>query len=337
MNKVKRIAIITSGGEGPGINHAIQEFCLEDTLEVWGFHGGFDGIAEEKGFLISKQQCKEFVIAGKQMIRSARSKRTFSVEGRQEIRNTLKKMNIDCLVVCGGNGSLEGAKLLTKEGYPTIFIPMSVDNDIDYTEYSIGYNTTLNGFIKIIQDIHNSAYNMPKRIFMVEVPGGNCGQLALASGIIGNADIIIVPEYCVECHSIAKKARIKYEKENYLIVVCSETAYEKNTYIAGKQGISFAIGEAIEKETGVRMRHCVTGFYTRGSQPCYQDCYTASVFALKAVENIKKNRYGIMVGIQNGKVAEIEYSSHSPKKKELDKTLVHIGMKKDVFILKEDI
>lgn len=330
---MKKIAIITSGGEGPGINHAVQEFCLENSLEVWGFHGGFDGIAQEKGFLITKENCKSSAISGKQIVRSARSKKTFSAEGRKEIIEALKKMNMDCLIVCGGNGSLEGAKLLTKEGFPTIFIPMSVDNDIDYTEYSIGYNTTLNSFIEIIQNIHNSSYNMPKRIFMVEVPGGNCGQLALATGIAGNADIIILPEYCINHHTIAKKIHKKYEEENYIIIVCAETAYEKDVYVAGNQGISFTIGKEIEKETGIKMRHCVTGFYTRGSQPCYQDCYMASCFASKAIENIQKDSYGVMIGTQNGRITEIEYNKHYAKKKELDKNLIDMAKKKDVLIL----
>lgn len=336
MNEVKKIAVITSGGEGPGINHAIQQFCFEDWLEVWGFHGGFDGILEEKGILITKEVCEKTAISGKQIVRSARSKKTFSKEGRQEIITALKKMEMNCLIVCGGNGSLEGAKLLAEEGFPTIFIPMSVDNDIDYTEYSIGYNTTLNEFIKLIQDIHHSAYNMPNRIFMVEVPGGNCGQLALASGIIGNADLIFIPEYCVDPLVIAKKVKAKYQNKNSLILVCSETAYQKETYIAGRQGISFSIGEAIEKETGVRMRHCVTGFYTRGSQPCFHDCYMASKFALKAVENIKNNSYSVMIGVQNGEVIAQKYQGHYPKKKELETNLITIAKLKDCLVEEEN-
>lgn len=332
---MKKIALITSGGEGPGINHTVLELALDSQIELWGFHGGFGGIAKEKGFLITGESCKGISISGRQIVKSARSQKTFTKEGRSEIIASLKQMKMDGLIVCGGNGSLEGAKCLDKEGIPTLFIPMSVDNDISGTEYSIGHNTTLNEYVRILQDIHNTACNMPGRIFLVEVPGGDCGILALSTAVSGNANMVILPEYSLDNLEIAQMANEKFKKEGYLVIVCSETSYQKDVYIAGRQGVSFEIGKEIEKETGVRMRHTVLGFYTRGSQPCYYDCIMASLFGALAVENIHKNQFGKMLIVKQGEVCTTDYDKHVPQKKELSQWLLKMATKKDLLIQKQ--
>lgn len=327
-----KVAIITSGGDAPGINHVIQEISSTECYETWGIHGGYDGIIKNKPFLIENELCKINAMSGKQIVKSGRSRNMFLQERRKEIIEKLKADKFDCLIVCGGNGSLEGAKLLSEEGINTIFIPMTVDNDIGYSEYSIGFDTALNSIIDITKQIHDTSYNMSNRIFMLEVQGGNCGMLALSAGVAGNADFIITPESKLDYAEIAKKIKLKLKETSYILIICSETSYKKDTYTAGKQGISFEIGKYIEAETGIRVRYTIPGFYSRGNRPTYRDCYISKLIGRECRKNIEKSKYNLLIGIKNESSFSMEYEEHKKDKKQLNQTLKDIAVEKNIIL-----
>lgn len=328
----KKVAIITSGGDGAGINSAIEMIAKEETIDLYGFNGGFDGIVNNGPIHLTAKYCAGYTIEGKHIIQTSRSKKTFTKEGRDEIRESLKKHGFECLIVCGGNGSLNGAQLLNKEGFPTVFIPMSVDNDITGTEYTIGYDSALNRIMDVIHDLHDTAHNMPGRIFMVEVLGGTCGQLALASAIAGGADIAIINEFSRDRMSIARRVKEKLQHKDSLIILCSESAYADDSYNPGNQGVSFEIGAFIEKEIGIRVRQSVLGYYMRAGIPSYLDTIMAGKLGWTAAECIKNNKAGLMIVIKNGDAASMPFGSVEQRQKELEPQLLNIARSNRIII-----
>lgn len=332
----KKVAIITSGGDGAGINASIDIIAKHEAIDLYGFHGGYDGILNNEPLHLTPQYVKGYTVEGKDIVCTARSKRTFTKEGRSEIRSALQSKGFEVLIVCGGNGSLKGAQLMNEEGFPTVFIPMSVDNDITGTEYTIGYDSALNRIMDVIHDIHDTAYNMPGRIFMIEVLGGTCGQLTLASAVAAGADMAIVTEFCTNRKKISECIKEKLKTNDSLIIVCSESAYAEKNYSAGNQGVSFEIGKYIEEEVGIRVRQTIMGYYMRAGVPSYLDCIMAAKLGWQAAECIQNNITGVMTAINGGVAIAIKFGEVEQKQKELEKQLVEIARKNKIIVQEED-
>lgn len=330
----KKVAIITSGGDGSGINAAINMIAMQEDIDLYGFNGGFDGILYNIPIHISKKYSSQFILEGKQIIKTSRSKKTFDKKGRKEIIKKLIEYKFEYLIVCGGNGSLKGAKLLYDEGFPTIFIPMSVDNDIAASDYTIGYDTALNHIVKVIHDIKDTSYNMPGRIFMIEVLGGNCGQLALASAVAGGVDMAIISEFSTSRKKISDMVKEKLKYKDSLIIICSESSYEEKNYNSGNQGVSFEIGKHIEEEVGIRVRQSVLGYYMRSGIPTYKDVSMAAKLGWIAGRCVKNNNPGNMIIIKNGEAVSKPFSNNIEESYELEHQLVNIA-KNNKIIIKE--
>lgn len=329
---MKKVAIITSGGDGAGINAALEMLSRCKELDLYGFSGGYDGVLTHSPIHLTASYCENTSLDGRHIIKTARSKLPYTKEGREKLHKKLKEDGYEYLIVCGGNGSQKAAHLLNLEGTKTIFIPMTVDNDVNGTDYTIGYDTALNYINEVLYGLHDTASNMPGRIFMVEVLGGNAGSLALESSIAGACDLAIIPEFCTDPTVIVSRVKEKLQEKRSLLIVCSEAAYEEKNFHPGNQGISFQISEAIEAETNIRVRKSIMGFYIRAGKPSSKDALIASTMGYEASKCVIEGKSGVMMGVKNGIVQPIELTVAMESPKRLDARLVEIAKKNKIII-----
>lgn len=222
----KKIAIITSGGDASGVNAAIYSLLLSG-LEVIGFHGGYAGIVNSTPINLCKKDLRTWRTKGELYIKSGRSELPKTMQGRQQIKAILLSENVDVLVVFGGDGSAKGAKCLHDLGVDIVHIPMTIDNDIFGTEYTIGHKTALEQIHTQISNLQQTGANLPGRIFIVETFGGLSGQLTLLAGIIGGAHLVLLPEYEFSIKDLLDEIdKLQQQGEESIIILCSEAAYQ---------------------------------------------------------------------------------------------------------------
>lgn len=327
-----KTAIICSGGDGSGVNSVIDTISRNAQVDLYGFDDSFDGIINSNPIHLTQDRCSHHSLDGKQLIKTSRSKEPYEKEGRQRIKHKLQEYHFEYLIICGGNGSKKAAKLLEEDGVKTIFVPMTVDNDIDGSDYSIGFDTALNKITNIVHDLHDTAHNMPGRIFMVEVLGGDCGNLALHGAVASASDMAIIPEFSVSYEMISNKIREKLKFQESIIIICSEAANENEEYKTGEQGISFKIANNIEKITNIRVRKSIVGFSMRSGIPTFKDSLIATEMGVVATECIHSNVSGIMTGVVEGKVKPIDFNNHIILDNQLNKDILEIAIKKDLII-----
>ncbi|UOQ83643.1 6-phosphofructokinase [Gracilibacillus salinarum] len=323
---MKKVALITSGGDGAGINATIEMMANHPHIDLYGFSGGYNGISINEPIHLTPQFVENKSLAGIHYVQTGRSDLPYTQEGRDKLHRKLKAEGFECLTVCGGNGSQKAAQLLHKEGTNTIFIPMTVDNDVIGSDYSIGFDTALNKLMDLLYGLHDTAANMPGRIFMVEVLGGNSGNLALESTVAGAGDLAIVPEYVTQKRAITKVVKEKLKQKQSLVIVCSESAYEDKNYQSGNQGVSFEIAAAIEEGTGIRVRKSIAGFYIRAGRPTFKDASIAAKIGAKVAQCVSDNQFGVMVGVGNDRIQALpfqhlrkQYNSLHPQTMEIAK------------------
>ncbi|WP_208586093.1 6-phosphofructokinase [Gracilibacillus suaedae] len=330
---MKKVALITSGGDGAGINSTIEMIAKNTHIDLYGFHGGYSGILSNDPIHLTEEYCENRALDGIHLVKTGRSKLPFSKEGREQLDRRLEAEGFECLVVCGGNGSQKAAQLLYREGTNTIFVPMTVDNDVNNSDYSIGFDTALNKITDVLYGLHDTSANMPGRIFMVEVLGGNSGNLALESAIAGAADLVIIPEYSTYKRDIVHLVKEKLKQKKSLILLCSESAYENNNYQSGNQGVSFEIATAIEEETEIRVRKSIMGFYMRAGRPSFKDALIASKIGAVVSESIIQNDYGVMVGVKNEQIYRIDLHDITEQANSLNSQTLEIAKQYKKIIL----
>ena len=330
---MKNIAVITSGGDAPGINSVFSGMLnTARNVKIWGYNGGFDGILSNMPKLINNLHTEEFVTDSKLLFQTARSKTPQMKNGIEKIVNKLKKDKMDALVVCGGDGSSKAAKLIDDFGFPVMVIPMTIDNDIDGIDYTIGHDSVINKIKDIINDLHKTAHNMPNRIFMVEVFGGNHGSIALSSAIASGSNMVFLPEYKLNLDKICDEIQKQITQKEYLIIICSEGAYLSDEYSSGNQGISFEIGKLISEKINERIRYSILGYFQRGGSPSSYDSIIGTKSGNLAIDSLLSGKHGYMIGIKNSDLSLIKLDKINLKKKELVKDLVLIAKNKKILV-----
>lgn len=337
MKLRKKIALITSGGDAPGVNSVLYGLTNENNdIELYGFSGGYDGILNSDPIYLNNVNLNQANVSGNYIIKTSRSTAPMTKEGRFEIINRLRSFGIEALIVCGGDGSFRAAELLTTEGMPCLGIPLTIDNDIYKTECTIGYYTALSTIKNVLYSLHQTGHNMPGRVFMVEVFGGSSGHLTLASALAGGADIIIIPETTRYPENIAIRIKEKMKKkDDYVIIVCSESVYNTKDYMPGDQGVSIQIGKEIESLLGMRIRYSLLGYFQRGGDPDPADSLLALQMGDFALETIKSEKFGYMVGWSEGKCKLIPLAEVAENEKKLDNNLMKIAREKGMIIGEE--
>jgi 6-phosphofructokinase 1 len=315
---MKRIGLVTSGGDAPGMNAAIRavtRVAYSQGLDVLGFEKGWEGLLTNTFRRLTRRNVGGILHLGGTILRTSRSPEFRKKEGVRKAAETLALNNVEGLVVVGGDGSMHGALDLSKETDALIVgVPATIDNDVFGTDETIGFDSAVNTAITEIDKIRDTA-NSHDRIFIVEVMGRERGFLALTIGLTAGAEIILVPE-------------VEYSL-NHIV-----STLEKNAAKGKKSGIIVAaegIGDThkllkeIEEKAGVEVRLSVTGYAQRGGNPTARSRLIANLFGNKAVELLMNKQGNSMVALQEGKTSSIELEKVCKKEKQLDVSLLKLA------------
>ena len=299
MSKITKIAVLTSGGDAPGMNAAIRAVVrtsIYHNVECVGIYRGYQGMIEGDFKQMDARSVKNIINKGGTILKSARSKDFITPEGRKQAYENLKNEGIDALVVIGGDGSFTGGLIFSKEfGIPVMGIPGTIDNDIFGTSHTLGYDTALNTVVEVIDKIRDTA-NSHNRLFFVEVMGRDAGHIALNAGIGAGAEEILIPEENLGLERLLESLKKSKEsgKTSSIVVVAEGDNIGKNV---------FELKEYVEKnmpEYDVRVS--VLGHMQRGGAPSCFDRVLASRLGVKAVESLLEGKSGFMVGLLNDKI-----------------------------------
>jgi len=286
---MKKIGILSSGGDCSGMNAAIRSAvrtAIRLNVEVVGFRKGYLGLMKGDAISLDTKAVSGILHRGGTFLQSARSPEFKTLEGQQKAIGNLKEQGVEGLVVLGGDGSLTGALALHRLGLPVVGIPSSIDNDIPYTDMALGVDTALNNIIYAVDCIKDTA-SSHARAFVIEVMGRNSGYLASIAAIATGAEYALVPEREYDLAEICQQLRARYEegRDNAIIILAEGAGHA--------QEISDSIKDAIGFETRVT----VLGHYQRGGAPTVFDRLLASRFGKRAVELLVSGTSGVMVGL----------------------------------------
>jgi 6-phosphofructokinase 1 len=316
---IKRVAVLTSGGDAPGMNaciRAITRTAIENGLDVYGVKRGYDGLVNGEFVKLTRAYIVNILQRGGTVLETSRSPYFKQKRFRIKAIKNLEKLNIDALIVLGGDGTFRGADALIKDGFENVVgVPCSIDNDIYGTDFTIGFDTALNTALEAIDRIRDTATSH-ERIFFVEVMGRNTGYIALNVGIAGGAEQIIIPErtFTIKdlCNSI--KRGIRSGKRSFIIVIAE----------GEKPGKTFEIAKYVDKVVGLESRVCILGHVQRGGSPTARDRILATKLGVASVDAVLKNEFGKVVGEIGGKIVLTPFKDTWSKKKPLDSLLLRI-------------
>jgi 6-phosphofructokinase 1 len=294
---MKKIVVLTSGGDAPGMNAAIRAVVRTAhyfNLAVFGASFGFQGLIEQKIFPLYPESVANCIQHGGTILKSGRCLDFHQKEVRDTCRAFLHKQNIDGVIVIGGNGSFKGAALLSAEGGPAVIgIPASIDNDIPHTEYAIGFDTARNTALQAIDKIRDTASSHIHN-FLVEVMGRNSGFLAIDVGIAGGAEFILTPEFPLSITELAKKITTPRRSKLSSIIVVAE---------ADQPGRSVELAKELTLLTGQQYRVCVLGHTQRGGSPTTLDRKLASHMGYHAVKGLLEGKSHQMVALNKNQIS----------------------------------
>lgn len=317
---IKKIGVLTSGGDAPGMNAAIRAVVrsgLEAGLEVYGVYDGFQGLHQNHIKKMQRQDVSEVVNRGGTLLGSARFPEFKQKKIREQSVNNLRMHGIEALVVIGGDGSYAGAKKLTEMGYPCIGLPGTIDNDIAGTDYTIGYMTALNTVLDAIDRLRDTS-SSHQRISIVEVMGRHCGDLAMAATVAGGCEYVVTPESGFDREMmLAHLKESIYRGKKHAIVVITEHMTDV-----------MELAKYLETEIGKETRSTILGYIQRGGHPTGFDRLIAARMGDYAVRLLLEGRGGRCVGIQQGDLVHHDILEVIGKMKRTPRTDLQILAKK---------
>jgi 6-phosphofructokinase 1 len=295
---MKRIAVLTSGGDCSGMNAAIRAVVragLSNNLEVIGIQKGYQGLIDRQSELLTTKSVSGKLQMGGTFLQSARCSEMLEDAGQELAVENLKEMAIDGLVIIGGDGSHRGALALQKRGIQTIAIPASIDNDIPFTDMSLGVDTALNNIIHAVDCLKDTA-SSHDRTFVVETMGRNCGYLALVSGIACGAEYALIPESNYDIDEICENLLRRFQegRDNSIIM------------IAEGAGRAQDVADQIKDRIGFETRIMVLGHYQRGGSPSTFDRLLAARLGVSAVNVLLNGTSGVMLGLSCGAIVQTD-------------------------------
>ncbi len=318
---MKRIAVLTSGGDAPGMNAAIRAVArtgIEKGMEVFGVEHGYAGLIAGNFIPLGARDVGGIMQRGGTMLGSARCPEFKAEEGRVKALRELNQKGIEGLVVIGGNGSQTGANSLAATGYPVVGVASTIDNDLYGSEITIGVDTALNIALETIDRLKVTA-SSHQRAMLVEVMGRDCGYLALMAGIAGGAEAVLIPECETNPEELAREIWRAYERgKPHAIVVVAEGARPN------AQGLAQYVKEQ-RARLGFELRVTIIGYVQRGGTPTYFDRMLASRLGAAAVEQLAAGHHGLLVGIQKSEVVATPLAEVVAGKKPLDPRLLDLA------------
>ena len=313
---MKRIGILTSGGDAPGMNAAIRSVtrtAIYNCMEVIGFRRGYEGLLEGDVIPLSVSSVGGIVHRGGTILRTARCERFTKPEGIREGLQRLKEYDIDALVVIGGDGSFHGAYELHKLGFPVVGIPGTIDNDIAGTDCTIGFDTACNTALQCIEKLRDTA-SSHERLFLVEVMGRNAGFLALEAAVAAGAEYAMVPEVPFDLDLLCKKLRYARERgKSHSLIIVAEGVMPASEL------------QSLLKDTGgYDARITVLGHIQRGGSPSSFDAVLASRLGAGAIDALIRGEFGTMVGRINEEIVASPIQVSWEQKKKLDTGMMEL-------------
>ena len=322
MSSVKRIGVLTSGGDAPGMNAAVRAVVRTAAflkLDSVAIYQGYQGLIDDKTQIMNPRSVNNIINKGGTILKSARCSEFHSTEGRKKAFETIKKHKIDSLIIIGGDGSFTGAMIFQSEfKIPVIGIPGTIDNDIFGTSHTIGYDTALNTVIDAIDKIRDTAISH-NRLFFVEVMGRDAGHIALNTGIGAGAEEILIPEENMGLERLLESLSRseKSGKSSSIVVIAEGDKTGKNV---------FDIAEYIEKNMpNYDVRVSVLGHMQRGGRPTCFDRVLASRMGVKAVESLYEGKSNVMVGLKEDEIILTPLEKAIKGKSEINKDLVRVS------------
>ncbi len=322
IKDIKNIGVLTSGGDAPGMNAAIRAVvraCSFYELKCFGIYKGYEGLIGNDIEELNARSVRNIINKGGTFLKSARSQEFRTEEGRAKAYQNLKNANIDALIVIGGDGSFTGAtKLYAEYNFPVVGIPATIDNDINGTDYTIGYDTALNTVVDAIDKIRDTA-SSHNRLFLIEVMGRDAGDIALNAGIGAGAEEILIPEQNLGVERLLESLKRSKQsgKTSSIIVVAEGDKSGKNI---------FELGSYVEENLkDYEVRVSVLGHIQRGGAPSCYDRVLGSKLGVGAVDALLKGESNVMIGIVNKKITSVGLEVALTKERELDQDLIRVS------------
>ncbi|NDJ85615.1 MAG: 6-phosphofructokinase [Chloroflexi bacterium] len=318
---MKRVAVLTSGGDAPGMNAAIRSVVrtgLAYGWEVYGVEHGYRGCMSGQFRPMTARDVGGIIQLGGTILGSARAPAFETEEGRREALREFAQAGIEALIVIGGNGSQQGSQALSEMGFPVVGIASTIDNDLYGSEITLGVDTALNIALEAVDRLKVTA-SSHQRAFLVEVMGRDSGYLALMTGIAGGAEAILIPEVDFEPAEIAQELREAYQrgKAHGLVVVAEGAKYNAQAMVD--------YFRENHEDLGFGLRATILGHVQRGGMPGAFDRNLATRFGAKATEAIHKGDFGVLVGLTKGAITTTPLSEVTSNVKQLDAGLIELA------------
>ena len=323
MGMIKRVGVLTSGGDAPGMNAAIRavvRVAAYHGIEVMGIYSGYNGLLHNHMELLTARSVGETLQKGGTILRTARCLEFKEPENVKKAVENAKNAGIEGLVVIGGDGSFRGARDLTHAGLPTIGIPGTIDNDIDCSEYTIGFDTCLNTVIQAVDKLRDTS-SSHERCSVIEVMGRNAGYIALNASIACGAEVVLVPEIPFD-----------FDRDVLTPILEGKQRGKKHNIVIVAEGIGgiMEMAEKIQAQTGIETRATILGHVQRGGSPTVRDRVMASRMGGVALELILKGKSNRIVCVQNGEVVDVDIDEGLAMKKTISFEL--IGLAKELSV-----
>lgn len=317
MKHLKKIGVLTSGGDAPGMNAAIRAVvrtAIYHGFEVAGIYRGYQGLIEGDIENLNITSVGDIIHRGGTMLRTARCLDFKTDEGFNKGLQMLKMFKVDSLVIIGGDGSFNGAMRLAQAGFPTIGLPGTIDNDLAYTDYTIGFDTALSTVVNAVGNIRDTS-SSHGTVNIIEVMGRNCGDIALFGGLAGGAEAVIIPELETDIDELCSTI-IKGKKRGKLhsIILLAEGV-----------GKPYDLAEQIKMKTNSDVKVSIIGYLQRGGTPTPNDRILASRMGAHAVELLKAGVYGRAVGIKGNEMIDMAFEDVLAMKKDYDKRIYELA------------
>jgi 6-phosphofructokinase 1 len=313
---MKRIAVLTSGGDSPGMNAAIRavvRYGIYYDMEVYGVHRGFDGLLDNRFERLYRRSVGDILHHGGTILRTARCKRFLDPEWRKVAYDNMHELGIEGLVVIGGNGSLTGAKLIAEESdILTVGLPGTIDNDLGYTDVTIGFDTAVNTVLDAISNIRDTS-SSHDRSTVIEVMGRHCGDIALYAGLSGGAEVVLLPELETSVDDVCRVLREGVEKGKKHNIIIRAEGYPVSSYDLVKQ---------LKEKSGLDVKLAVLSYLQRGGSPTFRDRQLATECGMKAVVLLRDEVGSRAVGEVGGKIIHVDLAKGLEAKSTLREDLL---------------
>ena len=318
MSQFKKIGVLTSGGDAPGMNAAIRAVvrtAVYNGLEIVGVKRGYNGLLHEDFINMDARSVGETLQKGGTILQTARCLEFKTSEGVKKAVEVAKKHGIDGLIVIGGDGTFRGARDLTREGLPTVAMPGTIDNDINCSEYTVGYDTCLNTVIEAVDKLRDTS-SSHERCSVVEVMGRGAGYIAIESAIACGAEVVLIPEEPFD-----------FQKDVIDVIQQGKERGKKHSIVIVAEGVGGTVEMAkkIEEQTGVEARATILGHVQRGGSPTVRDRVIASQMGARAVELLLEGKSNRIVCMQHGEIADVDIEEGLNMKKHVSQELIKLA------------